>query len=332
MVWTDPGSLSTASVARTHGGGKHTVTAAARGARQAASARSGGAGTDAAADDGSPRLRRHLHRPGQGPRREPLAKEKVSAIEPPFCSSTAATTTSSPPSPTHGEHSGSGLSQDRSWIRRVRDAKDPEYRRLTLPGSEDCHRHGEAWVHSRDDPCRVEHRDRLPIRSQRLPHLPRPFGDERAVWRHDCKERPRPRWAALKQHALGRQNVPQPCTASRLRIPRLVPRRKDQHWSLRKLLMYGVGELAYVINAHTQPRMNQPRCTTLDLNHNRGTLSQMVKGYGQQLMKKPAERISRFSVSGVRHYCRPQVACALRQIIMDSETITKSDPYDRQTV
>jgi hypothetical protein len=84
--------------------------------------------------------------------------------------------------------------------------------------------------------------------------------------------------------------------------------------------MHGVGELAYVINAHTRPRMNQPRCTTLDLN-NRRTLSQMAKGYGQQLMKKPAERISRFSVSGVRHYCRPQVACAPRQIIMDSETI-----------
>ena len=112
MVWTDPGSLSTASLARTHGGGKHTVTATARGARQAASARPGGAGTDAAADDGSPRLRRHLRRPGQGPRREPPGQGEGLSHRAPRCSSTAATTPSSPPSPAHGEHSGSGLSQD----------------------------------------------------------------------------------------------------------------------------------------------------------------------------------------------------------------------------
>jgi hypothetical protein len=82
------------------------------------------------------------------------------------------------------------------------------------------------------------------------------------------------------------------------------------------------GELADVINFHTWPRMSQPCQAAFDLNDNRSTLAQMAESYGQQLMWKPAECISGRRVFGVQHYRRPRAACALRQVTMNSETIT----------
>jgi hypothetical protein len=90
--------------------------------------------------------------------------------------------------------------------------------------------------------------------------------------------------------------------------------------------MHCLGELVNVINVDTRPLMNQPCQAALDSNDNRGIVTQMVESYSQQLMKKPAECISGSGVSGVQHYRHPRVACALRQIITDSETITKSHP------
>jgi hypothetical protein len=78
---------------------------------------------------------------------------------------------------------------------------------------------------------------------------------------------------ALKQHSLRRQNAAQPYTGTMLRILRLIPRRKDQHWPHGKSFMHDVGKLADIINVHARPRMNQSGCTTLDPNHDRDTLT-----------------------------------------------------------